>query len=125
MQTILKGSFTPDPPIKKIEVVTLSNAKALLKKGYRVIDCKLILRPLSDLTKEIEAYGKAITPLHELNKMRGVSTQPEHYTFYIEGENGFLGIETTTVYGCKWGDNSDFHYEKETSSFYDTTDDQN
>jgi hypothetical protein len=57
MQTITKGSFIPDPPIKKIEVVTLGNASNLLNKRYRVIECKLVLRPIKDLIKVIQ-YDK-------------------------------------------------------------------
>jgi hypothetical protein len=46
MQTITQGSFVPDPPINKLELVTVENISNLINKRYRVISCKLALRPM-------------------------------------------------------------------------------
>lgn len=49
IQTVIKGSFTTESPRTIIETLKYNDINSLLVKRYRVISCKPILRPLSDL----------------------------------------------------------------------------
>lgn len=72
---------------------------------------KPILRPLSDLPKEIEIDGNKFYPLYVLNTMRGVTTELDNYKFFM-GE----GIYPT----CEWGDGGyGFWFDPDTNSFLD------
>jgi hypothetical protein len=44
--------------------------------------CKLVLHPLSDLTKEIEVNGEKFVPLHELAKVADIDTSDEAPVFH-------------------------------------------
>jgi hypothetical protein len=73
-------------------------------------DLKPILRPLSDLTKEIEHNGERFVPIIELNRMRGVTVEPSDYKELFDDRE---------AYGCKWGFTYSFYFDKQTMSFYD------
>ncbi len=111
---------TSENTIHEMTIVFLRMHLEPVSNIGRKITFKPILRPLSDLVVDIEHNNETLHPLYELNQMRGVTTEFTDYKFYIEGLDGFSGIETTSVYGCKFGDH-DFHYEKETASFYNNS----
>lgn len=83
------------------------------KKGndyeFDIDECKLILRPLSDLTKEIEVNGKKIVPIVELAKITLPDYQYEiEKTFSIsESKIGIrFNVNTKLVF---FGYDSDFY----------------
>ena len=81
---------------------------------------KPILRPLSDLAKEIEHNGKKFVPLFVLNQMRGVTSPIKDYKFERNDSGSYQGIDTSKTHECFWGHNT-FWFEEETISFYDNS----
>lgn len=77
MLQITKGTFENSLNVEKVYNVTLNNIEDMLQKRYRQISCKPILRPLSDLTKEIEHNGEKFVPIIELLKL-------EHPNYFDE-----------------------------------------
>lgn len=65
-----KPSFKCDPNYFKTENLHPSNISIIGKKTYSVVSSKPILRPLSDLTKEIEHNGVKFVPIVELLKIK-------------------------------------------------------
>lgn len=55
---------------------------------------KPILRPLSDLTKEIEHNGERFVPIVELFKLRTQSTGNEIFDYYIENDTAILRLKS-------------------------------
>jgi hypothetical protein len=66
-----KASFKCDPNYITIEKLHPSNIFIIGKKTYSVVSSKPILRPLSDLTKEIEVNGEKFVPIAEIGKLLG------------------------------------------------------
>jgi hypothetical protein len=63
------------------------------KEMVSIEDIKPILRPLSDLTKEIEHNGESFVPIVELFKMRTQSTGDKIFDYYIENDTAILRLE--------------------------------
>lgn len=77
--------------------------------GYSLQNIKPLLRPLSDLTREIEHNGDRFVPIIRLNQMRGVAVAQENYDeIFIDGD----------CHGCKWAGVYSFYFEEQTMSFY-------
>lgn len=60
---------------------------------YTYIGSKLLLRPLSDLTKEIEHEGERFVPIVELFKIRTQKTPNEVFDYYIENDTAILRVK--------------------------------
>ena len=63
--------------------------------GLLVTEGKMILRPLSDLTRTITHNGREIDPLHELGDALNDENMgyPDHYIDYINPENSGKDID--------------------------------
>jgi hypothetical protein len=66
-----RPSFKCDPNYFKTELLRPLNLSCVCDKTYSVISAKPILRPLSDLTKEIEVNGEKFVPLDVLADLFG------------------------------------------------------
>lgn len=73
---------------------------------------KLILRPLSDLTKEITHNGKTFVPMVEIGKLI------DDYSFLDTDKNGNAIIGRDYSYGENLSDTYLFFYDDENKSFY-------
>ena len=82
------------------------------------LDFKLILRNLSDLTKEIEHNGEKFVPIIRLNKMRGVEVKDDEYTLFENDEKERLSVQVFECYGCSWLENMHFYYDPKYMSFF-------
>lgn len=61
-KAVYKASFNIDPDIVEIETLSCSNINIFFRKRYGLKSAKPILRPLSDLTKEIEFNNNTFVP---------------------------------------------------------------
>lgn len=96
---ISKGMFTCDADVHEKIKINTRNIDCLFGKQYRVISCKLILRPLSDLTEEIEVNGEKFIPMTKLEELYPdhISVNPRpvmsnetiEMSYYKEYENLF------------------------------------
>ena len=66
IRTEYKSSFNTVPNTIKIEPWNFSGLERPFKKRYGMVSCQPILRPLSDLTKEIEHNGERFVPCNKL-----------------------------------------------------------
>lgn len=83
-------------------VFTLFSEYSLITKenndAYNIHKCKLSLRPLSDLTKEIEHNGEIFVPIVELYGLRSQVSSSDYSDYYIENSTAILRMKGVYFY---------------------------
>ena len=70
LRTIIKPAFRNRDNIVEFTTWNLNDISLPLTKRYSMKECKPILRPLSDLTKEIEHNGRNFIPIREIYRLQ-------------------------------------------------------
>ena len=96
-----------------VDIVTNINLKITNRRLSKTNDVKLLLRPLSDLTKEIEVKGEKFIPIHRL-KQGGTDIIDFHvengnFSCYDnEGHETFYDSKKMCFFNCYRGDLREF-----------------
>ena len=69
-----KSNFIADPNIQEVININIKDIDILFSKRYKMVSCKPILHPLSDITKEIEVDGEKFVPIEKLGTKYSVDS---------------------------------------------------
>ena len=69
-----RSNYIGEPNEKEVININTKDVDILFSKRYKMVSCKPILRPLSDLTKEIEVNGEKFVPIKKLGDKYSVDS---------------------------------------------------